>query len=263
MSVQLPDGTFAAPVSFSITRQDPSTLPPALGTLPNGATGVIDPVEAYQFTFGVPTLDQDASLVFEILVDGLDETTRDLLLAAIGSGAATLATLGDEPGSTYQAFAICAAKEEPTADGCVRLELLDVNGQPTIETPVIVRFTGVVGHFSTWAVALVSAPTAAPASISGRVTDAFGRGIRGVAVTAIRSDGTHAAVVTNTFGRYRLSGLPVGETYVLSARSRRYEFANPTRIISLEDSITDENFEVVIPSRLPTASQGSKRVIPF
>jgi hypothetical protein len=119
-----------------------------------------------------------------------------------------------------------------------------------------------VTAFSDWTLS-ESAPTAAPASISGRVTDAFGRGIRGVAVTAIRSDGTHAAVVTNTFGRYRLSGLPVGETYVLSARSRRYEFANPTRIISLEDSITDENFEVVIPSRLPTASQGSKRVIPF
>lgn len=43
----------------------------------------------------------------------------------------------------------------PTVDGCVLVETLDANGQPTTGTPAILRFSNVVGHFSTWAVAIV------------------------------------------------------------------------------------------------------------
>jgi hypothetical protein len=58
MSVQLPDGAFTTPVSFSITHQDPAALVPEGGTLSNGTPAIIDPLAAYQFTFGVPTLNQ-------------------------------------------------------------------------------------------------------------------------------------------------------------------------------------------------------------
>jgi hypothetical protein len=156
MSVELPGGAYVTPVNFSITHQGPATLMPAGGTLPDGTSGMIDPVAAYQFNFGVPTLNQDASLVFEILVSGLDQTTRDALLAAVASGNATLVTKGDAPDSTYQTFAICVGSEVPTADGCVKLETLDAGGQPTAGTPSILRFSNVVGHFSTWAVAIVT-----------------------------------------------------------------------------------------------------------
>ena len=39
----------------------------------------------------------------------------------------------------------------------MQVQLLDANEQPTTGTPAIVRFVGVVGHFSTWGVALVTA----------------------------------------------------------------------------------------------------------
>ena len=114
MSVALPSGSFTTPVSFSITHQDPVTLVPADGTLSNGTPGIIDPVAAYQFVFGVPTLNQDASLTFDILLDGLDASTRTALLEALANEQATLATLGDAAGSTYQAFPICSGPDVPT-----------------------------------------------------------------------------------------------------------------------------------------------------
>jgi hypothetical protein len=156
MSVQLPDGTFTTPVSFTITHQDPVTLLPVNGTLSNGTPTVIDPLAAYQFTFGVPTLNQDASLTFDILLDGLDASTKAALLEALASGQATLATKGDGAGSQYQAFPICTASQTPVADGCVSVEALDINGQPTTGTPAVLRFSNVVGHFSSWAVVILT-----------------------------------------------------------------------------------------------------------
>lgn len=59
-------------------------------------------------------------------------------------------------GSTYQAFPLCTGSQVPTAGGCVLVQTLDAAGQPTTEPPAIVRFSNVVGHFSTWAVAIVT-----------------------------------------------------------------------------------------------------------
>jgi hypothetical protein len=156
MTVQLPAHSFTTPVSFSLTHLDPATLAPEAGLAANNTPAIIDPVAAYQVTFGVPTLNQNATLTFDVLLAGLDSATANALLAALGSGAATLATRGDVPGSQYQAFPICGSGEQPTAGGCVLVQLLDANGQPTSGSPDIVRFSNVVGHFSTWAVAMVT-----------------------------------------------------------------------------------------------------------
>jgi len=104
----------------------------------------------------VATLNQNATLSFDVFLSGLAPATANALLAALANGNATLATRGDAAGSQYQAFPICGTGQQPTAGGCVLVELLDANGQPTTGTPAIVRFSNVVGHFSTWAVAIVS-----------------------------------------------------------------------------------------------------------
>jgi hypothetical protein len=154
MTVQLPSGSFNAPVSFFLTRLDPATLTPEDGLDANNGPATIEPVAAYQLTFGVPTLNQVASLSFDVFLSGLDPATANALLAALANGSATLATRS--AGNPYQAFPICASGQQPTADGCVVVQLLDANGQPTTDTPAIVRFSNVVGHFSTWAVAIVT-----------------------------------------------------------------------------------------------------------
>ncbi|MGH2808373.1 MAG: hypothetical protein ACRDKT_13980, partial [Actinomycetota bacterium] len=155
MRVQLPDSAFDVPVPFSITRLDPAGLTPEEGTDASDDPALIDPVAAYQFDFDVPTLNADATLAFDINVDGLDAATRDALLAALDAGTATMATRGDNPDATYQAFPLCVGAEAPSADGCVLVEHLDAEGNPTEGTPTTVRFSGVVGHFSAWAVAIV------------------------------------------------------------------------------------------------------------
>ena len=117
MTAEIPSGALAAAVPFAVTHVDPAALPPESGTGPGGDAATIDPVAAWQFAFDVPTLNQDATLTFEIQVDGLEPSTRQDFLAALDSGAATLATQGDPAGGTYRAFPLCfgGAAPSPTA----------------------------------------------------------------------------------------------------------------------------------------------------
>ncbi|MBK8150284.1 MAG: PKD domain-containing protein [Acidobacteria bacterium] len=91
-----------------------------------------------------------------------------------------------------------------------------------------------------------AAPTAANASIEGRVRSADGQGIRNATVMITGGGLSEPRYVqTGSFGAFRFDELPVGETYIVSVVSRRYVFANPTRVITLEDNVTDFNFEAV------------------
>ncbi len=97
--------------------------------------------------------------------------------------------------------------------------------------------------FSPFAVAQV-APSAATASISGRVSTSNGSGIRGASVSLTNSNGEVFRTVTGSFGYYRFENLPVGETYILSISAKRYSFANPTRVINLNDELANADFIV-------------------
>ena len=153
MRVELPEGSFDTSVAFTITRLDTAALEPEIGENSDGTPAMVDLLTAYEFSFDIPTLNLDATLTFEVLMAGLDVTTHEALLAALDAGTATLVTRGDQ--SSYQAFPVCAGAEQPTADGCISIERLDGAGQSTTSEPVVVRFTGVTGHFSTWGVAVV------------------------------------------------------------------------------------------------------------
>jgi len=86
-------------------------------------------------------------------------------------------------------------------------------------------------------------PTAAPASISGQVTMAGGRGIQKVRVMISGGDLEEPLyALTNVFGYYKFENLTVGETYILEVTSRRYSFANPTLVVNLQDNLSGTNF---------------------
>lgn len=86
-------------------------------------------------------------------------------------------------------------------------------------------------------------PTAAGVSVSGRVTTAEGRGIRGAIVTITgNSLATPINVTTGVNGRYIVEGLTAGETYIVTIRSRRFVFSNPSRIVTLNDNVIDADF---------------------
>jgi hypothetical protein len=79
-----------------------------------------------------------------------------------------------------------------------------------------------------------AAPTAASATLSGRVAMANGRGIGKAYVTLSGGNLTSPLrVVTNQFGYYIFPDLAVGQTYVLSVNSKLFRFTQPSRTISL------------------------------
>lgn len=84
--------------------------------------------------------------------------------------------------------------------------------------------------------------TAAQASISGRVTSIEGRGITGAKVVLTDSSGISRTATTNSFGIYSFDEVSVGETYTVTAVHKRYQFQNPTQVLSVSENINGLNF---------------------
>lgn len=87
------------------------------------------------------------------------------------------------------------------------------------------------------------APTAAEAEISGRVLTADGRPIANAQV-AISGGGLPQTlyVTTGHLGYYSFNHLPIGQAYVVTVLSKRFTFADPTRLLMLNDNMEGEDF---------------------
>jgi hypothetical protein len=86
-------------------------------------------------------------------------------------------------------------------------------------------------------------PTAAPASISGRVVDSSGVGIRRVSLQIINGAGTFtASASTDSFGYYVFENVPTGATYIITARQKGVTFAPEHIVYSHLDEVTNMNF---------------------
>lgn len=91
-------------------------------------------------------------------------------------------------------------------------------------------------------IAYMTSATAAAVSVGGRITASSGTGIRNVIVTLTAGNGITRNVLTSSFGYYNFDDVAVGETYVVSVAAKRFTFANPTQIISVNDNIGDLDF---------------------
>jgi carboxypeptidase family protein len=80
------------------------------------------------------------------------------------------------------------------------------------------------------------APTAAEASISGRVLDPYGKGVSGATVQLNGSMGIVDIATTASDGSFRFKDIQVGEFYILTIRSKRYKFSN--RFVDLQDDVS-------------------------
>lgn len=85
-------------------------------------------------------------------------------------------------------------------------------------------------------------PTAAAATVRGRVTTANNIGIRRVLITMTNSDGTSISTLTNSSGYFRFRHVTVGQNYFFSASSRNYEFTEPFKSLYLTDNYNGLNF---------------------
>lgn len=92
------------------------------------------------------------------------------------------------------------------------------------------------------------APTSGPGSVTGRVVDANGFGVRGATVKLLHMlTGEEISTVTNSFGYYSFSDLEVAAFYVVMvSESKRYTFQPNDRAFTLDGDLFDVDF-VAIP----------------
>lgn len=86
-------------------------------------------------------------------------------------------------------------------------------------------------------------PSAAAVSVSGRAITANGVGI-GNAVITLNGGGLSSPMraLTNPFGYFSFESVLAGETYIVEISSKRYQFEQPTRVISVKDDISGLEF---------------------
>jgi hypothetical protein len=89
----------------------------------------------------------------------------------------------------------------------------------------------------------VNRPTAAMVSVSGRVLTPTGRGLMNAEVVLTDSSGNERAARTVTSGYFRFEAVEVGQTYVVSVRSKRYRFE--PQIVTVNDQLADLNLTAV------------------
>ncbi|HNU08950.1 MAG TPA: carboxypeptidase-like regulatory domain-containing protein [Pyrinomonadaceae bacterium] len=82
-------------------------------------------------------------------------------------------------------------------------------------------------------------PTAATASISGRVITASGRGVRNAVLTFASPLGEFRSTTTGSLGYFSFAELEVGSTYVLTITSKRFTFANSVLLIEVNDDVRE------------------------
>ncbi|CAN5161691.1 hypothetical protein BH20ACI2_BH20ACI2_04350 [soil metagenome] len=82
--------------------------------------------------------------------------------------------------------------------------------------------------------------TSARVSLSGRVTNATGLGIRSAEVFLTDSEGNRRKVLTSSLGYYQFDEIDSGKSYVMGVSSRRYRFES--RVVQVTDNLTELDF---------------------
>lgn len=89
---------------------------------------------------------------------------------------------------------------------------------------------------------MISPVLSSVTNVGGRVIDAKGNGIQKVSVKLTGGQLTAPLyAVTNPFGFYKFE-VPVWQTYFLTVSAKNYVFSNPTRVITVNDEVTDVIF---------------------
>ncbi|MGB7202148.1 MAG: Ig-like domain-containing protein [Pyrinomonadaceae bacterium] len=94
--------------------------------------------------------------------------------------------------------------------------------------------------YSDWTAGEPLAPTASSATVAGRVFGSNGRGVYGSFVSITDANGNARLAITNPFGYYSFAEVQTGQSYVISVRDKRHQFA--PRVMNVSDDLTDVNF---------------------
>jgi predicted outer membrane repeat protein len=86
----------------------------------------------------------------------------------------------------------------------------------------------------------IFAPTAASVSVSGRVLTPTGSGLTNAMVMLTDTAGNTRIARTSSFGYYHFNDVAVGETYIFTVVSKRYQFA--PQVVNVMEDLTELNF---------------------
>jgi hypothetical protein len=88
----------------------------------------------------------------------------------------------------------------------------------------------------------VNVVVASAVTVAGRVTRPSGTGIANLRLTLTDNQGQIRFARTDVNGNYSFSEVPAGETYTFAVHSRRWQFANNPRVITVLESIETLDF---------------------
>jgi hypothetical protein len=149
----------------------------------------------------------------------------------------TLSANGQSSGGSFQITqSVIANGGGQSAGG--NLALVGTTGQPALGSTQPNAPFSIIGGF--WAESSPSLPTAAPASISGRVTTSEGFPLAGVHMTL--TGFRQADTVTDSNGAYRFDNIDTDGFYSVAASLANYQFNPSSLSFSLLVDKTDANF---------------------
>jgi Carboxypeptidase regulatory-like domain len=169
------------------------------------------------------------------------ETADDSPLSAIGGGTCggtvdyitiptTSATIA-AGGSLVVPFSICAdiGNVQDTGNETLKFIVTNTSGAGFIGSPSSTSIMTITNQLP---------PTAASASVRGRLLTPTGRGLMNAFVDVTNtSTGEVRRVRSTSLGYFNFTELPVGVTYVINVQSKRYAFNSQS--ITLEENIDD------------------------
>lgn len=200
--------------------------------LTNAADGVLSPNEQFYLV-----ADNTAGTVGSFQINGAGAGTT---LTAAGSpvptnGSTTNALAFNEAGTFVFAANSSSRSITTFAFDQSTGALTNINVQPNDSL-------GTTGFLAGMDYLPAVAPTAAAVSVSGRVVTAGGTLVSRVIVTLTDMNGKTRSASTNSFGYFRFDNVEAGQTYVLTAINKKYQFTPPTQVISLQDNLADVDF---------------------
>ena len=168
-----------------------------------------------------------------MVVNVLNSTTNAVLAEKyrFTAPAASQGPMGLTPGQGWNQHAVNLSEFKGQT---VKIEFLCTVAQNTMG-PGICEFDDV---------SLTSVvPTEAYVPVGGQVTTAGGAGINGAHVYLTDSLGVMRTVITSPLGYYNFEDVLAGEIYILSVAKKGYTFPDNPRVITVNDTITDANFQ--------------------